>query len=179
MKIFLCDTGLSGRDSLSKATRQLLAYAVKEMWAMDYEPQLAKRPNGKPYFPNEKGKFLSISHSGTMILVGLSHGNIGVDIEKIRPVRNGLQDRIMSSTEQESFELFEVWTLRESIFKLTEQGSLMNMELKRLNNNIVSPFDNVKCKIFTAPVGYAIAAASYSDDFPDAVEIVDYRAISP
>ncbi len=179
MRIFLCHTPFHSRAELSAAARQLLGYACGLTWGIDYCPEIAKRPNGKPFFPTEKSKFLSISHSGSMVLLGLGNGDIGVDIEKIRPVKEGLEQRLLSGKMAEDFELFEAWTLRESIFKLTEEGSLMDMELKKTENGIVTPFENVICRSYPAAEGYAIAAAAYFDGLPEEIEIVDYSAISP
>lgn len=170
MRIFIADAGTENKRELSAAARRLLDIAALECWGIR-QPCVVKKPGGKPVFANEKGKFLSLSHSGTMVMAGLDGGDLGVDIQRRRPLRTGTESRLCDEQMLKDFDFFEVWTLRESIFKLTGLGSLRTMPLKRENGRIICPFDDVFCRLYHLEGGYTAAAASYFDDFPDELEL--------
>lgn len=80
----------------------------------------------KPRFDSDE-VFFNLSHSNGVIMLGISHAPIGVDIEKIRPVDFEKFDFISAKDEEE---FFEKWTERESYLKFTGDG------LKRLRCEI-------------------------------------------
>ena len=81
---------------------------------------------GKYYF-NEFGKplsddvFFNISHSKGVVVFVKDTIPIGIDIEKIRPIKEGMIDYISSVEEKEyiknEINFFEVWTNKESLAK--------------------------------------------------------------
>ena len=154
---------------VSDAGHRLLAWAVEEYWEMRC-PEILKKPSGKPYFPGETDRFFSLSHTGKRILVGLSRGDLGVDIERVRPLREDLSERIFSEEMRAQFDLFEAWTLREAVFKLTEQGSLLSMELAKKDGAVVTPYEGVRCRSYYAVPGHAVSVAAYTGDFPECIE---------
>lgn len=110
-------------DKLNKSTAEII---------------FIKDKNGKPFVENED-IFFSISHSEDYVAVAVSEKIIGVDIEKIRPVKaNTLSffcsdaDKmyILGDTEIKNgliFEdclerFFEVWTFKEAYFKCSGEG---------------------------------------------------------
>ncbi|MEO3945946.1 4'-phosphopantetheinyl transferase superfamily protein [Gorillibacterium sp. CAU 1737] len=96
--------------------------------------ELRRERGGKPYLasPNWKGSF-SVSHSGNMVVCGIHPtGQIGVDVERPRPIMDELLDECLSDQEkafcQESsteetkrLRFFRFWTLKEAYLKA--QGS--------------------------------------------------------
>ncbi len=78
----------------------------------------------------------------------------------------------MSDAERREFGLFELWTLREAVFKLTGRGALMSMELRREGGETVTPFAGVRCRSYADLPGCAAAAASFDGAFPEIIEIV-------
>ncbi len=93
------------------------------------EISLARRPEGKPYLPAHPDLCFNVSHSGALVLIGLSQGReIGVDIEKVRerPRWRELAVRFFSFKEQaatrdlESF--LRIWTRKEAYLKLRGGG---------------------------------------------------------
>ena len=72
----------------------------------------------KPRFDRE-GVFFSLSHSHGVMMLGISHSEIGVDIEKIRPVNYEKFDFVDASDERD---FFRKWTERESWLKFTGAG---------------------------------------------------------
>lgn len=107
----------------------LLEQSGKEPAALEY----TYGENGKPYFKNYP-YFFNLSHSGEYIFCVISMQEVGVDIQRAKPLRN---DRIagrffsdeekqalaVCSTEQERQKLFyRMWACKEAYGKLTGQG---------------------------------------------------------
>ena len=154
---------------VSDAGHRLLAWAVGEYWCLQC-PGIEKQPCGKPYFPGETDRFFSLSHTGKRILVGLSRGDLGVDIERVRPLREELIERIFSQEMRSQFDIFEAWTLREAVFKLTGQGSLLSMELVKMDGAVLTPFEGVRCRSYYTIPGHVVSVAAYTGDFPERIE---------
>ncbi|MDE6302951.1 MAG: hypothetical protein K2M36_05135, partial [Clostridia bacterium] len=72
----------------------------------------------KPYLDTDDVHF-NLSHSRGAVMLGLSHTEIGVDIEKVRPIDFKKFDFIEAEGEEE---FFEKWTERESYLKFTGEG---------------------------------------------------------
>ena len=76
--------------------------------------------------------YFSISHSENAVAVVLSRKPIGVDIEILRPTKNGFIEKVLTKKEQTEFSsipqedqteyLIGKWTEKESIFKAYEEG---------------------------------------------------------
>ena len=86
---------------------------------------------GKPYYSGENIHF-NISHSSDIVVCVSSNRNIGVDVEKIRPISPQLVNRVCGDSElrlvhdncgnidYKSF--FKIWTAKEAYFKLIGTG---------------------------------------------------------
>lgn len=71
--------------------------------ALDTPPlniEISEHSNGKPYVKNSPVHF-NISHSENMLICAFSDNEIGVDIEKIRPISLSVLKRFFSEKEQE------------------------------------------------------------------------------
>ena len=172
LRLFTADVGAfcENKKQVSAAAYRLLEYAVRAVWGVG-GPEIVSAPGGKPYFAGGV-RFFSLSHTGTRVLVGVSDSEMGVDVERRREVRAGLAERVMSAAERQEFEFFELWTLREAVFKLTGRGALMSMELRRVGGVPAAPFEGVRCRSYEQIPGCAAAAASYTGDFPKEIENV-------
>ena len=80
--------------------------------------EIIREEGAKPRFDTQDVHF-NLSHSNGVLLVGISHVPIGVDIEKIRPIDFKKFDFIDAEDEQD---FFEKWTERESYLKFTGEG---------------------------------------------------------
>lgn len=111
--------GMKGGDGRT-LTRPLLFRAVKLDWDWREVPELSFSSRGKPEFAGREGYWLSLSHSGEYALCALSDdGPVGVDIETVRPHREGLAEYAMSPAEllvyDGTWEDFcRIWTLKEA-----------------------------------------------------------------
>ena len=111
--------GTKGEDGRA-LTRPLLAAAAERLWGWTECPELERSSRGKPEFAGADGRWLSLSHSGGYALCALSEdGPVGVDIEVVRPHREGLPRYAMNEAELAGFDgswedFARVWTLKES-----------------------------------------------------------------
>jgi 4'-phosphopantetheinyl transferase len=112
--------------------RRLLAEAgEKEL------PQSAE--NGRPFLENS-GLYISLTHRGSLAACALDTAPIGIDAERVRPVRSALLGRVCTDEElafitegetalSEVIEdsalldrFFQVWTAKEACFKARGSG---------------------------------------------------------
>lgn len=77
-------------------------------------------PSGKPVFDRE-GWHLSVSHSGTTLLVAIAPFPVGIDLEIRRAAPQRVRQRFFSPREQEA-DFFRVWTAKEAVSKLSGGG---------------------------------------------------------
>ncbi len=166
MELYLCEFDPQfTQKQISGNTYALLRRIYSERFSLP-APEILRADNGKPYFEGLPCHF-SISHSGNMALIGISDSEIGVDIQ----LHSGSKPhpRLFSEQMLAEFGYHDGWVLRESVFKLCGKGRLRDMEFSRANGRIMPPFDNVACRLYHIRDGVSIAAASYSDDFPDKI----------
>lgn len=89
--------------------------------------------NGKPYLLNEEVVAFNISHSGDYAVLAYQKKNepLGIDIQQIRPMRNGMERRVLfegesmpEGLEQEERNqcLTRIWAIKESYVKMTGEG---------------------------------------------------------
>ncbi len=93
------------------------------------EERVMRAEHGKPYFEDREERF-SISHSGILSAVAVSDSEIGVDIERVRPLRPALVSKFVSDRDRscalcgESEEEFciRMWSAKEAYLKYTGEG---------------------------------------------------------
>ena len=120
--------------------------------------------NGKPYAVNCKAKF-NISHSGDYVVCAVSDKEIGIDIEKIRPISPKAADRFACPNELDYISsnesgLFEIWTLKEAYFKCIGTGlgaDIKNVSFKIKKDGIVCSENGFDCSFFKIADGYICA----------------------
>lgn len=99
---------------------------------------LKREESGKPYFENSPLEF-GISHSGELAVCALSDKPVGIDVEKVREIRNveALSARFLSERERyyvtqssdKSRAFLEIWTKKEAYLK--ESGVGLNTDLTK------------------------------------------------
>lgn len=100
----------------------------------------------KDYYVDDKGKPLSehicfnVSHSYGYVIIAIDENPIGVDIEKIREVKDDLKQYISSLEEYKNIiddkSFFKIWTNKESLSKCVGEG--LNKNIKEIP---ALPFD--------------------------------------
>ncbi len=98
----------------------LLRLVLGERYHWRDLPPMARASCGKPYFPDYPAVQFSLSHTDGAVLVGVSRAPIGVDIERIRPIRGSVMRRFGEADTTEAF--FQSWVRREARSKRTGIG---------------------------------------------------------
>lgn len=89
------------------------------------ELQLSRGEHGKPYLQNAEIHF-NYAHTESAVALALFDMPVGVDIEKVRPVREGFARKFFAPSEAEYVEqsdfgreerLIEIWTKKEAYVK--------------------------------------------------------------
>lgn len=83
-------------------------------------PPVALSDRGKPYFPDFPGVCFSLSHTDGAVMAGVSPAPIGVDIERGRPVRPRLMERVAATGSPDAF--FRYWVALEAVGKRDGTG---------------------------------------------------------
>ena len=98
----------------------LLRRALWERYGWRDLPEIRTAARGKPFFPDHPGVHFNLSHTEGAVLIALSDGPVGVDIERLRPVGRRLLERLAPGGTEEAF--FRVWVQREARSKCTGVG---------------------------------------------------------
>ena len=139
----------------------LLAYAVRAVWGIDL-PETAELPGGKPYFPACPQLHFSVSHTRTSALAAVSAAPVGADVEQVRPLHPAMARRL-AQADCGDLQPFELWTLRESWFKLTGAGDLRTIPFRRTAGVLVPPEAGALCRACRAAAGAAAVRAAARD----------------
>lgn len=119
--------------------RRLLSLGLKELFGLDVTPEwldanIRTQKSGKPFIFGLPHIHYNISHCAGMVACAFADSPVGVDVEKIRPVKDNLIARVLTGDERvylsrvsadeasraEWFTRF--WTLKESYLKYTGAG---------------------------------------------------------
>lgn len=100
--------------------------------------EFGKNEFGKP-FAKKLPVHFSISHSSNMVICAVSDKEIGIDIEKIRPINPKAAEKFATEREIEYISsnqngFFEIWTLKEAYFKCIGTG--LGADIKSVSFNI-------------------------------------------
>ena len=94
--------------------QHLISYYFKRKYLGDY----SLNEYGKPI---SKGKYANLSHCDNLVIVGVSDCDIGVDIERVKPVKEELKRYVSSDIENEEIksdlDFFKIWVAKESLIK--------------------------------------------------------------
>ena len=110
------------RKVYTEAARRLLAQAVEREYSLDVTAYAEKKgENRKPYLEGAPFRF-NLSHSGEYVVCALSDSDVGVDIEEIKPISEGVMRRFVGYFENSDAENTRCWTRYEAIGKCLGTG---------------------------------------------------------
>ena len=133
----------------------LLEYAVRDTWGIDL-PEMTPPGSGKPMFIGVENKHFSVSHSKTHVLVALSDVPVGADLETRREISEKRKRMIMNGQEFRDFDFFDLWCLRESVYKLNGAGNLREiLRFHKDGDRIVGPDESIYYGIIEGVEGCA------------------------
>ncbi len=123
---------------LSLGAGVLLEQELQRLGITEYS--LAYGEHRKPYLADNESVFFNLSHSGTLAACVFYKREIGLDIQKIKPVSEKLIKKVTTDTEydylmscgedERRFLFFRLWTAKESYMKYL--GSGLSLSPKRL-----------------------------------------------
>ena len=131
--------------------------------AAGIEPPFSYGEHGKPYIPG--GPQFSLTHSGTLAALAVSDASVGLDIEKIAPVRRAaaraltIEEREYMETDPERRFAY-LWTRKEAALKCTGAGLSQPMNAFSVLGDTASP-DGEPLSLCTVEYGeYMLSAAA-------------------
>ena len=122
-----------GQYCCLKSYEMLTELLASTSYKLDPIPTFQYNEHGAPYI--EHGPYFSISHSKQGIAVAISDQPIGIDIEAIRPLNEGLVQKAMNpqeqaqiaATENPAQEFIRLWTRKEAYVKMQGTGIISDM----------------------------------------------------
>jgi len=157
-----------GGENGSAAVYSLLEYAFRTEYGGAALPEIKKTPNGKPYFPDKRDIYFSLSHSRTHVLCVLSCNPVGADIESPRLISERVMRFFCSPGELALFDPLDLWVLKESYIKLIG-GTLpmiKTLRFSREGDEIVAPDKDAISRLYSIN-GCRAAVCSLSEPPPD------------
>jgi 4'-phosphopantetheinyl transferase len=144
-----------GQFCCLKSYELLLELLASAPYNFPTTPTFIYNEHGTPYLEN--GPYFSISHSQRGIAVAVSDMPIGIDIEAIRPINEGLILKTMNAEEQQRIftsydieaEFIRLWTRKEAYVKMQGTGIISDMH-KILSNTLGVKWE----QIINAEKGY-------------------------
>lgn len=167
---------------LSKSQGSAFGVSLLAVAYEDYNnatmPLIKKLISGKPWFPGNPGFHFSISHSRTHVVCAVSKYPVGVDTADHRNVSSRFIKKITTAEERKNLSFFEIWALRESLFKLEGKGNLRTMRfIKKKNGKIIPPVSGVKCRIYNDIKDNTVAVCAREGDFPDKLIMIPSKKL--
>lgn len=162
-------------EALKIRIERVEEYSARQLAAEMLADAVGTAPEDIPFCRGENGKPLTslplhfnCSHSGGFVVCAVGERELGVDLERIRPVRSRLERALTASERQwlaslppperdEGF--FRLWTLKESWIKC-RGGRLMELrraEFLLQGREIVSAPSGFIFRFLPAPMGYVLA----------------------
>lgn len=149
---------------------------------------------GKPAHDGFRGIHFNITHSGEWVAVALSSGCVGVDVERMRKIPEGLAKRFFSEAENQWLDsakneaeqkdiFFTLWTLKESFLKAIGTGLTKSLSsftiLKKGNNHFELKQDKgtkgFKLYNFAFPEGYKLSVCAEDGEFKQKVNFIEIK----
>ena len=151
---YRCDKTLCYRyekgKMLSAGVGLLLDYMLRERGLRERDMEYVEEEHGKPAFVDHPGLHFNLSHSDTMVACALCDTPVGVDIQSLVTVSEGMVRYVMSDAEIAVYEtladeaakqLFftQLWTLKESYAKVTGRGLTHEFPSFEIKGETVKP----------------------------------------
>lgn len=114
----------------SKEAINIIKKYIMKRWGID-DLEIVRSENGKPYFKNVNKIKFNISHTEGLSVVAIGSYEIGIDVEKIKPISRKIVDKYYSKGERKELceyknnkivKEIEIWTRKESYCKCIGRG---------------------------------------------------------
>lgn len=153
---------IAGEDDRKRTVAgELLARRAlaQRLGCSEGEAPLRWDDTGKPAVDAD-GVYVSVSHSGPYAVCAVADVPVGVDVEVVRSADEKFMRRVCSEAEMayirvgddgDCARFWEIWTAKESLFKLTGKGPLLTLSQLALPEGVV--LDHIRekgCALTTA-----------------------------
>jgi len=170
----MTDDILRARFMVSRGLRRKMLAEVMGRAAGELE--FVEEEGSKPRLVDGDGWDFNVSHAGDYVAVAVSRGAVGIDVEKLRPVREmtALVRRYFHADEVEAWEeleegqkeegFFVLWSAREAAMKCCGLGLARGLAVTRVDPVVLSEAsatatvgaETVELERFEAPKGYVM-----------------------
>lgn len=152
---------------------------------------------GKPSLLDHEGLYYNVSHAGRWVVCAVDSAEVGIDVEAVKPVEDGVARMIMSDDEYTRWGklegesrldyFYEIWTLKESLVKAEGKG--LSIPLNSISFDINIGVQGIVLhtkdwstryqhfKQYDLDAGYKLAASALHPGFPDKLVVVTAEEI--
>lgn len=116
-----------------KQTSALLKRRAVEDY-FGYYTEICTTEKGKPVFSELDGYGISVSHSGGIIAVVISRGNVGIDVQERKELKSNVKAFFHES--EQNCEFYDLWVRKEAWGKLTGDG-IFHQKGKKLPEGLI------------------------------------------
>ena len=108
------------------ARKQSLAAEALLRRLLGTDAVMERLPSGQPVLADSSA-FISIAHCDDYVVCAVNDKPIGIDIERVKPVKPGMAEKVCTAEElayvqNNDVRFFEVWTAKEACFKMLGTG---------------------------------------------------------
>ncbi|MGM9924504.1 MAG: 4'-phosphopantetheinyl transferase family protein [Bacillus sp. (in: firmicutes)] len=186
-------------DAFRSLVADLLIRFVYRKWTGSKLSFLEYKINryGKPFILGEKGFHFNTSHSGAWIVCAVYFKEVGIDIERVQILPQGLGNELFTRKEKQIAEnansvnyFYDIWTAKESFVKAIGTGlftPLQSMQIEMgksgacavIDMKTASPVEEVKIHHYNLDDGYKLAVCVLDKDciFNYTVQKIDYKEL--
>jgi Phosphopantetheinyl transferase len=107
----------------------LLAEGLKSLFGVDGELEFGYSDSGKPFLKGHEGIHFNLSHCRRCVCCIVADHKVGIDVEEIQydpllaqQICNEEELAIVRSSAEPELEFTKLWTMKESLLKLTGEG---------------------------------------------------------
>lgn len=143
---------------------------------------------GKPYVDELNHFHFNISHSESWVVGAIHEEEVGIDVEKVRPIDTTMIKNIFTeeefnylnslNVEQQLDVFYELWTIKESFVKWIGKGLTIPLNSFVINKNTIFYDDmlsnEVYYKKFTIGKDYKLSCCASLDSFPESIIEIDF-----
>ena len=137
-----------------------------EKMGVSTDVRINEAPKGKPYID---GVFFNISHSGEKAVCAFGKNEIGVDIEKIKPLSERLMDKIALPNERAKIsaanQIVRLWTRKEALAKCVGEGLGEEIFKTDLSEDVVR-YGGMTYRLKSFELGEYMLSVCTEFDFP-------------
>lgn len=131
--ILLLETNRIEDNVNSKMAIDIVKDLARERWGVQ-DTKIILATNGKPYFEYSENVKFNISHADGMTVIGMASEELGLDVEKVKPISPKIISKYYSDEEKnvihtsqreqgcEDIKATEIWTRKEAHCKCIGEG---------------------------------------------------------